>query len=48
MSFTTDHQVGHLDAGDGYQDGVPAPWTDFQPYVDRLNAERRVTVVREL
>ena len=48
MAFGTDHQSAYVAAGGVYQDGVLVPWTDLAPYVDRLNRERRVTVVREL
>ncbi len=37
MSFGADHRAAMLE-----------PWADLQPYVDELNARRRVTVVREL
>jgi hypothetical protein len=48
MAFGTDHQTAYVAACGVYQESVLRPWTDLQPYVDELNAKRRVTVVREL
>ena len=48
MAFGTDHQAAYVAASGVYQESVLRPWTDLQPYVDELNAQRRVTVVREL
>jgi len=48
MSFGTDHQTAYVAACGVYQDGVLEPWTDLRSQVDQLNADRRVTVVREL
>jgi hypothetical protein len=48
MSFGSDHQAAYVAASGVYQEGVLGPWTDLKPYVDELNSQRRVTVVREL
>ncbi len=48
MAFGTDHQTAYVAASGVYQESVLRPWTDLQPYVDELNTQRRVTVVREL
>ncbi|MBN2582739.1 MAG: hypothetical protein JXL80_06690 [Planctomycetes bacterium] len=48
MSYASDLQTAYVAAGGVYQEGVLEPWTDLQPYVEQLNADRRVTVVREL
>jgi len=48
MAFGSDHQAAYVAASGVYQESVLKPWTDLQPYVDELNAQRRVTVVREL
>ena len=48
MGFGTDHQAAYVAASGVYQDSVLAPWTDLGRQVDELNANRRVTVVREL
>jgi len=47
MSFGADHQAAYVAASGVYQDSVLQSWTDLQPHVDRLNTERRVTIVRE-
>jgi hypothetical protein len=47
MSFGCDHQAVYTAAANVYQEGVLQPWVDLSRHVDRLNAERRVTVVRE-
>jgi len=48
MSYGTDHQTAYVAASGVYQEGVLEPWTDLRPYVDQLNDQRRVTIVREL
>ena len=48
MAFGTDHQAAYVAASGVYQPSVLAPWVDLAPYVDELNARRRVTVLREL
>ena len=48
MSFGTDHQDAYVAASAVYQDSVLQPWVDLGAYVDELNANRRVTVVREI
>jgi hypothetical protein len=48
MAFGTDHEAAYVAASGVYQDTVLFPWTDLAPYVDELNARRRVRVVREL
>ena len=47
MSFGTDHQSAYVAASGVYQSSVLTPWTDLAEHVARLNAERRVVVVRE-
>jgi hypothetical protein len=47
MSYGTDHETAYVAASGVYQDAVLLPWTDLAPYVDTLNAQRRVTIVRE-
>ena len=47
MAFGTDHESAYVATSGVYQDAVLAPWTDLDRYVDELNTERRVTVVRE-
>lgn len=48
MAFGTDHQAAYVAASGVYQEGVLAPWVDLSRYVDQLNAQRRVTVTREI
>ncbi len=48
MSFTSDHESAYVAASQVYQAGVLAPWTDLDSHVAELNAQRRVTMVREL
>ncbi len=48
MAFGTDHQTAYVAASGVYQEGVLSPWVDLAPYVDELNAQRRVTIVREI
>lgn len=47
MSFGSDHQLAYVAAANVYQDATLAPWTDLADWVDRLNEQRRVTIVRE-
>ncbi|MBX7168265.1 MAG: hypothetical protein K1X74_18150 [Pirellulales bacterium] len=47
MSFGTDHESTYVAATGVYQDAALLPWHDLSSYVERLNAERVVTVVRE-
>jgi hypothetical protein len=47
MSFGADHQSAYVAASGVYQSSVLTPWTDLAEHVARLNAERRVVVVRE-
>lgn len=48
MSFGSDHEAAYVAATGVYQESVLGLWRDLQPYVDQLNARRRVTLVREL
>jgi hypothetical protein len=48
MAFGTDHESAYVAASGLYQEAVLEPWTDLASYVDELNAQRRVTIVREL
>ncbi|NQT13891.1 MAG: hypothetical protein HQ582_14145 [Planctomycetes bacterium] len=48
MAFGTDHQAAYVAASGVYQESVLAPWVDLDRYVEELNAQRRVTVVREI
>lgn len=48
MFFGTDHESAYVAASGLYQDAALEPWTDLAPYIDELNAERRVVIVREL
>jgi len=48
MAFGTDLQAAYVAASGLYQPAALQPWTDLAEYVERLNAERRVVVVREL
>jgi len=48
MSFGSDHEAAYVAATGVYQESVLGLWIDLQPYVDELNANRRVVVVREL
>lgn len=48
MLWGTDHESAYVAASGLYQDAALEPWTDLGPYLDELNAERRVTIVREL
>jgi hypothetical protein len=47
MSLGTDHESAYVAASGVYQQAVLAPWTDLAEYVEKLNTERRVTIVRE-
>jgi hypothetical protein len=47
MSYGTDHEAAYIAASGVYQDAVLRPWIDLAEYVDQLNRERRVTVIRE-
>jgi hypothetical protein len=47
MAFGTDHEAAYVAASGIYQESVLRPWTDLQPYVNQLNTERRVTIIRE-
>ena len=47
MSFGSDHQTVYTAAANVYQEGVLQPWVNLSEHVDKLNAERRVTLVRE-
>jgi hypothetical protein len=48
MAFGTDHEAAYVAASGVYQEGVLAPWVDLSRYVDELNEQRRVTIVREV
>ena len=48
MSYGTDHQTVYVAASGVYQESVLTPWTDLAEHVQRLNSDRRVTIVREL
>ena len=47
MAYGTDHQAAYVAASGVYQQAVLRPWTDLAEYVEKLNAQRRVVVVRE-
>jgi len=47
MSFGSDHQAAYVAATNVYQDSVLDGWTDLEQHVARLNAQRRVCIVRE-
>ncbi len=47
MHFGTDHQTAYVAACGVYQQSVLHPWTDLEPYLQRLNAKREVTIQRE-
>ncbi len=47
MAFGTDHQAAYVAASGVYQDSVLHPWTELGDYIETLNRDRRVTVVRE-
>lgn len=48
MSFGTDHQTAYVAASNIYQDAVLAPWHDLTSYVEALNRDGQVTIVRQL
>jgi len=47
MSYGTDHQTAYVAACGVYQSSVLQPWTDLASYVEPLNTDRRVTIVRQ-
>ena len=47
MAFGVDHQAAYVAASGVYQDSVLEPWSDLSSYVDRLNTQRSVTIVRQ-
>jgi hypothetical protein len=47
MSFGADHQSAYVAASGVYQDAVLQPWQDLGEHVERLNQQRRVTIVRQ-
>ncbi len=47
MAFGTDHQAAYVAASGVYQQAVLRPWEDLTEYVEKLNTQRRVVVVRE-
>lgn len=47
MAFAVDLQAAYTAASGVYQDSVLQPWTDLAQYVDALNRDRRVVIVRE-
>lgn len=47
MAFGTDHQAAYVAACGVYQPAVLRPWTDLAEYVEKLNTQRSVVVVRE-
>jgi len=46
MSFATDLQAAYVAAANVYQESVLAQWHDLAEWVQPLNAQRRVTIVR--
>ena len=48
MRLGSDHQTAYVAASGIYQDSVLTPWTDLAQQVERLNADRSVTVRRDL
>lgn len=47
LAIGTDHQTAYVAACNIYQDSVLEPWTDLAEYVETLNRDRRVVVVRD-
>jgi hypothetical protein len=47
MGYGADHEAAYVAAAGVYQDAALLPWVDLGEHVDRLNADRRVRVVRE-
>jgi len=47
LHFASDLEPVYVAASDVYQDSVLQPWTDLGDYVEPLNRDRRVTIVRE-
>jgi len=47
MAFGTDHESAYVAASGVYQPSVLAPWTDLDEYVESLNRDGQVTIVRE-
>jgi hypothetical protein len=48
MAFGSDHEVAYVAASGAYQEAVLQPWTELDAYVEELNLQRRVVIVREL
>jgi hypothetical protein len=48
MALASDLQSAYVAASGVYQDSVLQPWTNLGQYVDELNQQRRVTIVREI
>lgn len=48
MAFGTDHQAAYVAATGVYQESVLRPWTDLAAWVNTLNDQRSVTIVREI
>ena len=47
MSISSDLESAYVAASGAYQDSLLEPWTPLDEYVDRLNRQREVIVVRE-
>ena len=47
MAWGVDHQTAYVAASNVYQDAVLAEWTDLTSWIERLNGDRRVCIVRE-
>ncbi len=47
MYFASDLEPVYIAASNVYQDRVLEPWTDLSSYVETLNRDRQVTIVRE-
>lgn len=48
MSLASDGEAAYVAASAVYQPSALQPWTDLAAYVDELNQQRSVTVIREL
>ncbi len=47
LSYGVDHQSAYTAAAGVYQDGVLTPWVELSDYIEALNQDRKVTIVRE-
>ncbi|HET6881303.1 MAG TPA: hypothetical protein VFI31_14170 [Pirellulales bacterium] len=48
LAFASDLQAAYVAAGNVYQHSVLQPWTDLTGYIDELNRQRHVDIVRDL